>query len=219
MSLKTSLKSMFWEDDAPKADPAPAQTPSTAPVISNQPAAPVVSIDTQKIDQALQQKLVGAINAANITGYKTFDDMLDSLEDVVPDANVRYKKTLEICFKQGYTLPVLLNDIDKVIGILDDESRAFEADQKAQFQNSVGALTKSVEVANQQIAESEKQLLALQQHLTDLRQKRDIDAGAIGSAQSKIDQVNVRFKVIHQTLLTEVQGQRAAVEQRLQVQP
>jgi hypothetical protein len=155
MSLKNALRDMFMEPEAPKV-PVPETAHTPAPVISNQPSAPVVSVDTQKVDQALQQKLTGAIHAANITGYKTLDDMLDSLEDVVPDVNVRYKKALEICAKQGYTLPVLLNDIDKVIGVLDDESRAFEADQKRQFQNSVGALTQSVELANKQIAEGEQ---------------------------------------------------------------
>lgn len=219
MSLKSTLAGYLFEPEVPKQPAATEATPqAAAPVISNQPAAPVVSIDTQKIDQALQQKLVGAIHSAQIAGYKAFDDMLDSLEDVVPDVNVRYKKTLEICAKQGYTLPVLLNDIDKVIGVLDDESRAFEADQKKQFQNSVGALTQSVELANKQIAEGEQQLQALQQKLTEARQKRDTDAAAIGSAQSKIDQVNGLFKLVSQTIMAEVQSQRAAVEQRMNVQ-
>lgn len=218
MSLKNALKGMFWEPDTTAPEAAPVQAHTPAPIISNQPSAPVVSVDTQKVDQALQQKLTGAIHAANIAGYKVFDDMLDSLEDVVPDVNMRYKKTLEICAKQGHTLPVLLNDIDRVIGVLDDESRAFEADQKRQFQNSVGALTQSVETANKLIAESEQQLQALQGRLEDLRKQRDTDAAAIGSAQSKIDQVNLRFTAVSQALMSEVQSQRAAVEQRMKVQ-
>jgi predicted nucleic acid-binding Zn-ribbon protein len=220
MSLK-SLKSFFYEEtETPSNAPSTPAPAEPAPVISNLPPAPGPSTaETQRIDQALQQKMNHAIEAAGIAGYKALDDMLDSLEDVVPDVNVRYKKALEICAKQGYTPAVLLNDIDRAIGVLEEESRVFEADQKRQFQSSVGALTRSVETLTQQITSKEAQMAALQTEILALRQKRDTDASAISSEQATIDHVNSRFTAVYQAIMKEVQAQRTAVEQRAKVQP
>jgi phage shock protein A len=144
--------------------------------------------------------------------------MLDSLADVVPDMNVRYKKATEILAKQGHTLPIILTGIDKAIGALEDSAREFEATQKRQFQNSVGALHKAVEQADQMIAAKQQQMEALKQEINALTQKRTADAAQISTEQAQIDHVQSRYSVVYQRISNEVLEQRTAVDQRMKAQ-
>lgn len=221
MNFGKSLRSMFVEDDAPSTDAAtPAGPHATAPVISNQPiiAAPSKA-DQQALDDKLQKLLIDAVEAAGIDGYKAFDDILDSLEDVIPDVNARYKKAMEILGKQGHDPVSLLNDIDKAIGALETESRTFEQNQKSQFQASVGALTKSVETTTQQITVKQQQADTLLKEVADLKQKRVTDQATIATEQSKIDNVQSRFGIVYRVLMSDIQNQRSIVATKVQGTP
>lgn len=214
------LKSFFYEDDpAPGAAVAPA--PAAAPVVSNHaPTAPSPSAsENAELDQKLHGLLMATLDGAGIAVYKALDDMVDSLADVVPDQNLRYKKALEILAKQGHTLPLILQDIDKAIGALEDSSRDFEATQKNQFQQSVGALHRSVDEATARITAKQAEAAKLAQEIGELSKKRDADAASISTAQANIDRVGGRYTVVYQTFMREVQAQRALVEQQMKVTP
>jgi chromosome segregation ATPase len=215
MSLNR-LKSFFLEEDPPS--PAPEDTPQASPktaVISNTGPSTVPTVSPAEmtaIDQRLQTILLEAIASSGAPAYKALDDVVDSLEDVVPNVNDRYRKALQILTKQGHSPITILNDVDKVIGALEESSRQFEVDQKNHFQNSVGALHRSVETLGQQIAAKQAEIARLTQEVQTLAQKRDADAASIASEQAQIDHVEGRFKVVFNTFMSEVQSQRAAVE-------
>ena len=215
MSLK-DLKSFFYEEDEKKPTPAPEPHPS-APVISNQPSAPAAnSAELQAIDKQLQDILLASLHTAGIAAYTALDDMLDSLADIAPDPNVRYKKALEILAKQGHSLPLIYQDIEKAVGALEDASRAFEADQKKQFQTSVGTLHKTVDTLTQQIAAKTAQRDALTQEIAALAKSRDENSAEISNAQADIDKVEARFVIVYKSFMDEVQGQKSEIEKRMQ---
>ncbi len=150
MSLKSAFKSFLFEEEAPKAPQVEEAAAPKAPIVSNTsssaPPVPQASVaEIAAIDQGLQAILLDAINGSGAAAYQALDTVVESLEDVVPDVNVRYKKALQILTKQGHSPITIINDVDKVIGALEESSRQFEADQKKQFQTSVGALHRSVE--------------------------------------------------------------------------
>ncbi len=215
-----ALKGLFYEDDSP-AVPGQAVPAASAPVISNHaPAAPAAnSAETAELDQKLHGLLMATLDGAGIAIYKALDDMVDSLADVVPDQNLRYKKALEILAKQGHTLPLILQDIDKAIGALEDSSRDFEATQKSQFQQSVGALHRSVDELTAKINAKQAEVAKLNQEIGEMSKKRDTDAASISTAQANIDRVGGRYTVVYQAFMREVQAQRAIVEQQLKVSP
>ncbi len=217
MSLK-DLKAFFYEEgDAKK--PAPAQEPhASAPVISNQPApAPATDpAEVQAIDKQLQEVLMASLHEAGIAAYTALDDMLDSLADIAPNLDVRYKKALEILGKQGHSLPLIYQDIEKAVGALEDASRAFEADQKKQFQTSVGTLHRTVDTLTQQIAAKTTQRDALTQEIAALTKSRDENTAEISSAQAQIDKVEARFVIVYKSFMDEVEGQKAEIEKRMQ---
>ncbi len=217
MSLK-SLRSIFYEDDPVAGTPtAPV---ATAPVISNTPSVPVPdAAETAALDQKLHGLLMTALTTADIGAYRALDDMLDSLTDVVPDETIRYKKALEILAKQGHTLPLILEDIDKAIGALEESSRDFEATQKSQFQKSVGTLHQTVDDLTASIVAKQGQAAKLNQEVVEMTQRRSQASGSISTAQAEIDHVGGRYTAVYQTIMKEVQTQRAAVEQRLKATP
>jgi chromosome segregation ATPase len=190
-------------------------------VISNHaPSAPSPSsAETAELDRKLHGLLMTTLDSAGISIYKALDGMVESLADVVPDENLRYKKALEILAKQGHTLPLILQDIDKAIGALEDSSREFEATQKSQFQQSVGALHRSVEELSTRITAKQAEAAKLAEEISTLTKKRDEDAASISTAQAKIDRVGGRYSVVYQAFMREVQAQRAIVEQQLKVTP
>lgn len=215
-----ALKSIFYEEDPPPTASKPAAT-SAAPVISNHTSsAPAPSsAETAELDQKLHKLLMAALDGAGIAIYKALEDMLESLADVVPDENLRYKKALQILAKQGHTLPLILQDIDKAIGALEDSSREFEATQKRQFQQSVGALHQSVEALTAQITAKEAEAARLRNEIAEMTKKRDADAASISTEQAQIDRVGGRYSVVYGAFMREIQSQRATVEQQLKVTP
>jgi uncharacterized small protein (DUF1192 family) len=217
MTLQSKLRSFFIEDDPVGVPPGPTSKASPAPVISNTLSTPPSpsAAETAELDQKLQGVLMHAIDNAGITAYKALDDMLESLADVVPDENTRYRKALEILSKQGYTLPLILQDIDKAIGALEESSRDFEAGQKAQFQSSVGTLHRSVEDLTARIAAKQAEVARLNAEIVEMTKKRDLDASSISTAQAEIDRVGGRYKVVYEIFMREIQGQRTRVDQRL----
>lgn len=212
-----ALKGLFFEEDQPPAIPGQSVPPVSAPVISNHASAvPATnSVEIAELDQKLHGLLMAALDGAGITVYKALDDMLDSLSDVVPDENLRYRKALEILSKQGYTLPLILQDIDKAIGALEDSSRDFEATQKEQFQQSVGALHRSVDDLTARITAKQAEAARISQEIAEMSKKRDTDAASISTAQATIDRVGGRYTFVYQAFMKEIQAQRAVVEQRL----
>jgi len=217
MSLKQILggvRGVFLEDDAPPGQPVPAKAPVPAPVA--QPAVPTPDeAETAQLDEKLKQQLLSSVYGAGVAAYKALDDTLETLEDVVPDINLRYKKALEILAKQGKTLPVILSDIDKAIGSLEEESRVFEADQKKHFQASVGALHTSVDTLKQQIQAKKAEVDRLNKEIEDMTRKCDADQASISTAQAEINHVQDRFTAVFQTIMREIQSQRSIVAARM----
>lgn len=215
MSLK-DLKAFFYEEDEKKPAPPAQEVHSSAPVISNQPSTPTVSpAEIQEVDKKLHEILMESLRVAGIASYTALDDMLDSLADIAPDLNVRYKKALEILAKQGHSLPLIYQDIEKAVGALEEASRNFEADQKKQFQESVGALHTSVDKLSQQIAAKQAQQAALTQEIAMLTKSRDTSTAEIASEQAQIDKVEGRFVIVYKSFMDEVQGQKSEIEKRM----
>lgn len=210
-----SFKKIFLEDEDPSeaAKPGTAPAPTAAPKSAAAPP-PIVTIDqtrTAQIDKSIESQLLEDVFKAGVPAFKALVDILDSLEDVMPDPKVRYKKALEILDKQGHKAPLLLTDIDKAIGALQDSARVFEKRQKDRAQATVGTLTRSVETTNQQIATKEAQVKQLNQEIGELQAKRDADQASITTSQAEIDHVQGRFDIVYKSATDEIQAQRAAV--------
>jgi hypothetical protein len=218
-----NLKSLLFEDvpdppiaaASPAAAPAAAVSPFTpttgAPVFRAPPPAIDPAVHAE-IDRGIQTKLLEAVSAANATLYNELDDFLDTMADAIPDEGMRWRKALEFQAKKGHTPQLILLDVDKCIGALEEHGRLFSKNVEQQLKDRVGSRVQSVETLTNQIAAKQRELEALQNEIRALEDRRNTDQAAISTEQAKVERVQARFSVVFPIIMNEVKTQRAKLE-------
>lgn len=210
-----------YEEAPDENQAAPVASPSVAPVMgqgtSVRPLSQIASVTTEdvariaKIDAGARELLMKALQDAHVGTVTDLGDTLDMLKDAIPDERTLYSKALGLLAKKGVSTPQVLSDYDKCLGVLEESSRHFEANQKAQQETRIGSKQKAIDASNATIQQKLAQMEALQQEVTALQTQAQIDQASIAGEQAKIAQVQERFAVVYRAIRGEVEAQRNKV--------
>jgi len=205
---------------APSAGTAPTATPATAqhaaPVASPLPKPPVDEESARRLaelDKTLRERLIKAMENDGAPLVEEFEATIEPLIEAIPDERARCMAALKILAKKRTTVPALLSDFDKCLGVLEENSRMFDSDMQKQLESRVGGKQRMVEDLKGQIKTKNDQIAALQAEVANLAVKQQEAETGIGTEQEKITQVKERFSSMYNAVRGEIQGQRAKIAQ------
>jgi chromosome segregation ATPase len=173
----------------------------------------VAKADIDALDQGSRTKLIAAMRGAKAPLVEELSDMLDTLKENIPDEGSLYKAALKILAKKGFAITAIREDYDKCIGALESSNREFAAQLKGQLDARVGAKHKVVEDCNQQMADKQSQIAALQAEVATLAATAHEAENGIAAEQTKLNLMQERFNINYQALRTEMERNCAKVIQ------
>ena len=211
-SLGKVVENLIFEKSDEQEESVPVETtevPSrnnekdakVEPVIASQPTpSPVDS----KIYEKLKTVIDGKVNA-----FSQFDEMLNSLSDVITDEAMRYAAALKAVGKSyGITLDQIIRSVDVKLGALDEEKEKFSATVK-QSESELGELQSKVVQKDQAIESLRKQIGILEM------EKKDIET-SVNEKRGKIEAVRKDFFSTVDTLKVEISRQKEIIMKYLQ---
>lgn len=203
--------------DQPPPPANPSQAEVTVQVVQarSKVAAPA-PIDAAKLadlDASMTKLLVNAMQNDGAPLVEEISDSLETLAEAIPDEASRYKTALKMMVKRGNSAPVILSDFDKCLGVLEENKRTFEGQQKSQLDAKVGSKVRNVESIEAKIVEAKNSIAALQQQITTLQVQRDSEQAGISTEQHKIEQVQGRFTAVYGAIRSNIEQMRAKIAQ------
>lgn len=136
-----SIKSALVEEVPEKREEAttvpevPAARPAPNPALAqrNTPLPPPPAV----IDQTVRNKLAEAVAGSAPPGYAELHANISALAEDMPDENARFRAAVKLAIKKGHSVPALLGDVDKCVGILEAKKAEFEKASSVQVEKNV----------------------------------------------------------------------------------
>ena len=212
-TLGKVVEDLIFEKSAQGEDTKPADTEQPAPAEPKQPAAkveqPSVIQETRPpADLKIYEKLKAALDSKN-SAFSQFEEMLDSLSDVIADEPMRYAAALRAVGKSyGTTLDQIIASLDVKLGTLDKEQEKFSATIKqsetelAEFENRMLQKDQAIESLRKQISSLEAE-------------KKDIESSA-REKKERIEAVRRDFISTVDTVKMEIGRQKDVIVKYLQ---
>ena len=192
----------------------PAGTfPPAVTVVAPVQATPELQARLAELDRAAKDRLIQVMAEDGAPLVEELSDTLETLADAIPDEGARFKAALKLMVKKGSPIGAVLGDLDKCLGVLDQNFRTFETDTKGQLDQRVGTKVKAVQDIDGLIKAKGDQITALQNEIAELTLKRNEQQAGITVEQQKIAQVQERFGMVYRAIRTQVETQRAKVAQ------
>jgi len=195
--LKKAAKSAVFVETPSLAAPGPApdvpKPAMAAPVVKTAVATGQLDAETQEY----QQMLWNAVTAKG-SAYNTFNDMLDSFKDVIPDEKTRYKAALTAVSKQGITADQILKAIAVLLQSLESEHLRFEGASNEK-QALLAEKEKELPAKDEQIAELKKQIEEttnkLRQQISNLESEKVEIRKTVETEKAKHDSIMSKLDV------------------------
>jgi chromosome segregation ATPase len=206
------VENLIFEKSVGQEDGEPAKTPE-APIRTGETEAKdepaIVSRQTPSpVDRKIYEKLKAVIEGKG-NAFSQFDEMLNSLSDVITDEAMRYAAALKAVGKSyGITLDQIIRSMDVKLGALDEEKEKFSATVK-QSENELDDL-------QNKIVEKDKSMESLRKQIGILEmEKKEIEA-AVNEKRGKIEAVRKDFFSTADTLKIEIDRQKEIIMKYLQ---
>jgi chromosome segregation ATPase len=212
-TLGKVVEDLIFEKSAQGEDAKPADTEQPAPAEPKQPAAKVeppaaVQETRAPADRKIYEKLKAALDSKN-SAFSQFEEMLDSLSDVIADEAMRYAAALRAVGKSyGTTLDQIIASLDVKLGTLDKEQEKFSATIK-QSETELAEFENRIQQKDQAIESLRKQITALE------TEKKDIES-SISEKKEKIEAVRRDFFSTADTVKMEIGRQKDCIVKYLQ---
>lgn len=233
----------FWKGDGAPTEPLPppplsstlSQPPQSAPAPTNRAASyaarrtatptRISSIGQQTvattpvqqtIDPECDALLRQAMSEAETPGVEEFIAQLEVLKEDIPDEGKRINATLKVVARtQGLTVEQLLEGLKKRLQILEREDQEFVNALQAEEQQTIGSTAQQAQTLEQQIAEKDTALAALQQEKENLLQQLEVVSRQVEEVRERNRVATEEFRVtcdFHRRELATILGK---VESRL----
>ena len=211
-SIGKVVENLIFEKSAVQEENAPAEAPDAPSRNSGTEAKVEPVIASQQppaqVDRKIYEKLKAVIDGKG-NAFSQFDEMLNSLSDVITDEAMRYAAALKAVGKSyGITLEQIIRSMDVKLGALDEEKEKFSATVK-QSESELGELQGKIVQKDQAIESLRKQIGMLEM------EKKEIET-SVNEKRGKIEAVRKDFFSTADTLKVEIARQKEIIMKYLQ---
>jgi archaellum component FlaC len=208
------IKSLFIVEDPSAAAGQPESgQPSnteTAPQVGGSPEnslSSTVTLNSGQHDPKFVELLLKAIETNNIEGfdYLEYKNSLKSIENVIPDENMRFKSAFEMAKTMGLTKAKLLESANHYIGILKNEENKFKDALENQKGKQIQGRTDQLKSVEKSIEDKKKMMEQLNQEIESASGQLDTIRKEINEAILKIETTNDQFHASYQIVFGQIQ--------------
>ncbi|CAM1361380.1 hypothetical protein [Tenacibaculum xiamenense] len=217
-----NLKSLFIVDDSADEKKEPTEKNKEQPkkeVAENKPTPSNTqrTTSTGNVDNAIIDKLLGAIEKNNLEGfdYLEFKKALKALEKIPMDEATKYRSTFATASTMGVTLEKLVESTTHYIKVLDNENNTFLKAFEGQLTSKVGNKEKEIVQFEAIIKEKSERIKQLTEEITKHQSQIAELRKVVDESKTKIDKTKNDFKLSYLHLRTQLEQDVEKMKQYL----
>ncbi len=217
-----NLKSLFIVDDSADEKKEPTEKNKEQPkkeVAENKPTPSntQTTTTTGNVDNAIIDKLLGAIEKNNLEGfdYLEFKKALKALEKIPMDEATKYRSTFATASTMGVTLEKLVESTTHYIKVLDNENNTFLKAFEGQLTSKVGNKEKEIVQFEAIIKEKSERIKQLTEEITKHQSQIAELRKVVDESKTKIDKTKNDFKLSYLHLRTQLEQDVEKMKQYL----